>query len=124
MSVRLKLESEYHCFPIWGQDSEYPDLSDIPQYGWTDEIDPADLPLSQATIDRLNAWQDIYDKTFNEEYPSEPFEWSKQEQEFYETEGISLWEQLQKELGHEYKVFYKRENNSLSKYPIEAVQRS
>jgi hypothetical protein len=91
---------------------------------WTDKIDPADLPLSQEIIDRLNAWQAIYDKTFNEEYPSEPFDWNQQEQEFYEAEGISLWEQLQQELGHEYEVFYRRDSTSLSKHTIEAIQRS
>ncbi|WP_375327996.1 hypothetical protein [Microcystis sp. BLCC-F210] len=56
MAIRIKLWADYGSYPLWGVDE-------------IDNIAPEELPLSQATIQRLNAWQDTYDKTLNQDYP-------------------------------------------------------
>ena len=56
MAIRIKLWADYGSYPLWGVDE-------------IDNIAPEELPLSQATIQRLNPWQDTYDKTLNQDYP-------------------------------------------------------
>lgn len=56
MAIRIKLLTDYGSYPLWGVDE-------------IDNIAPEELPLSKETIQRLNAWQDTYDKTLNQDYP-------------------------------------------------------
>ena len=96
MIKKIKLMADYDCYPLWG----------IDEIG---EIDPSELPLSEETIKRLTKWKGIYDDILNWDDPAASDFTSEAERLAFEREGISLWQQLQKELGYEYTVYYKSE---------------
>lgn len=102
--------ADFDCYPLW-------DMDDV------GDIDPAELPLSEQTIARLLAWQKIYDGIIDWDDPASAGFASEEERVAFEREGISLWQQLQKELGDEYKIVYKSElqRRVLSK-PEEALE--
>jgi hypothetical protein len=110
MIIKIKLEPDYHSWPLWGLDEQYFDNSELPQYGWIDEIDPKELPLSKKTIERLCAWADLYDSAFFDSDGKEDFNgagtWDVEQWHFFWKEGFDLWVQLRKELSAEYEVFY------------------
>ena len=95
MAIRIKLWADYGSYPIWGVDE-------------IDNIAPEELPLSQQTIDRLNAWQDAYDQTLNQDYPPLSDFSSPQAKRNFEREGINLWQKLRVELAPDYEVFYQK----------------
>jgi hypothetical protein len=94
MMQRIKLMADFDCYPLWDMDDG-------------GDIDPTDLPLSEATIERLLNWQNIYDGIIDWDDPASAGFASKQEEIAFEREGISLWQKVQKELGDDYQVFYK-----------------
>ncbi|MDB9514370.1 hypothetical protein PN499_24520 [Kamptonema animale CS-326] len=96
MVQRIKLMADFDCYPLW----------DIDDAG---DIDPTELPLSEETIERLLNWQKIYDGIIDWDDPALAGFASEQEKIAFEREGISLWQQLQKELGDEYQVVYKNQ---------------
>ncbi|MDJ0661467.1 MAG: hypothetical protein QNJ42_18550 [Crocosphaera sp.] len=105
MAIKIKLWADYESYPIWGVDE-------------IDNIAPEELPLSQATIKRLNAWQNTYDQTLNQDYtPLSNFPNQQAEIDFNQ-EGILLWQQLRLELSPDYEVFYQN-NHQLFKHPNE-----
>lgn len=93
MYTRIKLMTDYNYYPLW-------DMDDV------GDIDPTELPLSEATIERLLNWQKIYDGIIDWDAPAAAGFASAQEEIAFEREGISLWLQLQKELGDEYEIVY------------------
>jgi hypothetical protein len=93
MYTRIKLMTDYNYYPLW-------DMDDV------GDIDPTELPLSEATIERLLNWQKIYDGIIDWDDPVSAGFASAQEEIAFEREGISLWKQLQKELGDEYEIVY------------------
>jgi hypothetical protein len=93
MLQRIKLMPEYNCYPLWDRDDG-------------GDIEPWELPLSEATIERLLNWQKIYDGIIDWDDPASAGFASEQEKIAFEIEGISLWKQLQKELGDEYEIAY------------------
>ncbi|MEG5163802.1 hypothetical protein QUB37_25810 [Microcoleus sp. AT3-A2] len=93
MLQRIKLMPDYSCYPLWNRDDG-------------GDIEPWELPLSEATIERLLNWQDIYDQTIDWDDPASAGFASEKEKRVFEREGISLWKQLQKELGDEYEIVY------------------
>jgi hypothetical protein len=103
MAIRIKLWADYGSYPIWGVDE-------------IDNIAPEELPLSQQTIDRLNAWQDAYDQTLNQDYPPLSDFSSPQVKRNFEREGINLWQKLRVELAPDYEVFY-QDGSQLLKDP-------
>ena len=110
MKIKLKIDPDYHTWGIWGLDLEDMEGREDPPYYWNDIIDPDKLPISQATVQRVNAWAETYDSSFldsegNEDF-SEPSLWSKEQWQSFWQEGFDLWIQLQQELGKEYEVFY------------------
>lgn len=94
MMQRIKLMADFDCYPLWDMDDG-------------GDIDPTDLPLSEATIERLLNWQNIYDGIIDWDDPASAGFASKQEERAFEREGISLWQKVQQELGDDYQVFYK-----------------
>jgi len=96
MYKKIKLMADFDCYPLW-------DLDDA------GDIDPASLPLISETIARLGKWQKSYDRIINWEDPASSDFASEEDRVAFEREGISLWQQLQKELGYEYQVVYKSE---------------
>ncbi|HAT14909.1 MAG TPA: hypothetical protein DCS91_16235 [Microcoleaceae bacterium UBA11344] len=93
MLQRIKLMPDYSCYPLWDRDDG-------------GDVEPWELPLSEATIERLLNWQKIYDGIIDWDDPAAAGFASVQEEIVFEREGISLWLQLQKELGDEYEIVY------------------
>ena len=93
MVQRIKLMADFDCYPLW----------DIDDGG---DIEPWELPLSKETIERLLNWQKIYDGIIDWNDPASAGFASEKEERTFEREGISLWQQLQKELGDKYQVVY------------------
>jgi hypothetical protein len=108
MAIKIKLWADYGSYPIWVVDE-------------IDNIAPEELPLSQPTIQRLNAWQDTYDQTLNQDYPPLSAFPNQQAEIDFNQEGIRLWEQLRLELSPDYEVFYQN-NHQLFKDPIQQPQ--
>jgi len=96
MKKKIELLADYGCSPLW----EYED-NDL-----VDNAPPSEYPLSEATIERLLNWQKIYDGIIDWDDPAAADFASVQEEIVFEREGISLWLQLQKELGDEYEIVY------------------
>jgi hypothetical protein len=94
MVQRIKLMADFDCYPLWDMDDG-------------GDIDPTDLPLSEATIERLLNWQKIYDGIIDWDDPASAGFASLKEEIAFERKGISLWCQLKRELGDDYQVFYK-----------------
>lgn len=110
MAIRIKLWADYGSYPLWGVDE-------------IDNIAPEELPLSKETIQRLNAWQDTYDKTLDQDYPPLSDFPNQQAEMDFKQEGISLWKQLCLELAPDYEVFYQNEGQ-LFRHPKEITTKS
>ena len=96
MAQQIKLMADYESWPLWWAGDADPG-----------NIDPHTLPLSPATIARLEAWADAFDATLNRDDPaSSDFPSDAAFQEF-EAEGRDLWQQLRDELAPEYQVLYR-----------------
>lgn len=93
--MKIKLMADYGCYPLWWAGGD--------EVG---DIDPATLPLSQETLSRLEKWADACDAKLNWDDPASSGFPSPQAKEAFEEEGVSLWQQLRKELAPEYEVFY------------------
>lgn len=89
----IKLMPDYECHPLWNMSPD--------EYG---DVDPLDLPISDALKLRLKAWAAKYDETLDVNYPpNSGFKSEALELEFRE-EGKLLAESLQNELGVGYVV--------------------
>ena len=91
MGTRLKLMSDYHCFPLWAMPGN---------------IDPDDLPLSDELKSALHQWATSYDRTLNHDYPPDSGFADPKDEEAFEVEGVRLGQELQRELGGLYEVVY------------------
>ncbi|BAZ51330.1 hypothetical protein NIES4103_39790 [Nostoc sp. NIES-4103] len=87
--------ADYGCDPLWWADAD--------KIG---NIDPARLPLSQESINRLRKWAADYNATLNWQDPANSSDLSAEAEEAFEEEGIKLWKQLQTELAPNYQVVY------------------
>ncbi len=90
---KIKLMADYQCYPLW----------DIEKVG---NIDPNQLPISAVLKKHLNIWAECYDEILVIDNPK--FSGFKNEVEAlaFEAQGQFMWQQLQKELGNTYEVFY------------------
>lgn len=93
MVQKIKLMAEYNYFPLWDMEE-------------ADNLEPEELPISSATIERLSNWAKCYDNIINWDKPKEAAFKNLIEKEAFEQEGLVLWQQLQEELAPYYKVFY------------------
>lgn len=92
---KIKLMTDYGCFPLW-------DASGVT----CGNIDPGYLPISSVLRNRLFQWSIAYDQTLNEEDPlNSGFVDDFEKKKFLE-EGEAIYEELKKELGSDYLVFY------------------
>jgi hypothetical protein len=108
MVKRIKLMSDYGCYPIWGIDE-------------INNIAPEKLPLEAETISRLNAWANLFDDGLNWDDPAGESLWSREDAQFFQQEKISLWHQLHHELSPEYEVYlYLFSCGGLIKHPDES----
>ena len=95
MTQKIKLMLDYGCYPLWWHDSD--------QIG---NIEPATLPLSQATLKRLEALAEANNAQLNWDDPANSPEPTEAELDAWEREGVELWQQLQTELSPDYEVVY------------------
>lgn len=95
MMQQIKLMADYDCWPVWwAGDAE------------SGNIDPSNLPLSAATIARLEVWAAMFDATLNRDDPASSDFPGDEAFEVFEDEGQALWRQLCDELAPEYQVRY------------------
>jgi hypothetical protein len=96
MSTRkiIKLMADYQCFPLWAAGGE------------VGNVDPATLPISEATRTRLADWAAAFDRTLKDENPRESGFEDPAEAAAFEKEGSELWRALLRELSPEYTVVY------------------
>lgn len=95
MAQHIKLMADYECWPLWWAGDAEPG-----------NIDPNRLPLSPATIARLEVWADTFDATLNRDDPMASSFPSPEASQAFDDEGLALWRQLRDELAPEYKVSY------------------
>jgi len=95
MTIKIKLMPDYCSYPLWGIDPD--NIGDI---------NPASLPLSKKTIDRLEKWAATYDAILKWDDPASSGFATLEETEKFEREGLGLWHQLREELDPNYEVRY------------------
>jgi hypothetical protein len=84
----IKVMADYDTFPLWRSGE-----------GGVVNIDPADLPITQALVQALTQWAQAYDATLDREYPPDSkFPSAAAEAEFHAA-GERLARQLSKQLG-------------------------
>lgn len=93
MYKRLKLMPDYECFALWDIDG-------------VANVDPAKLPISGGLKERIGRWEDAYDNTLNQDDPTASGFRNSDEENSFDREGRSIWEELKKELGESYDVRY------------------
>ncbi|QYO62986.1 hypothetical protein [Leptolyngbya sp. 7M] len=93
MVLRFKLKANYSSWPTW--------YADGVRVG---DFDPAQLPISQETLQRLLKWQEVYDSTYQDDYPYNSSFPSQEAREIWGRERLRLWAQLHNELSSEYEV--------------------
>ncbi len=89
----LKLMPDYFSFPLWDTDAP-------------DNVDPAALPLSDATRARLAAWAAEFDAILNMDDPAASDFPSPEAERAFDQEGFQLWRQVSQELDGQYAVSY------------------
>ncbi|PKE27836.1 hypothetical protein CWS43_24470 [Rahnella sp. AA] len=92
----IKLMADYQCFPLWEASP-----------GVVGNIDPRDLPISEALQVRLLEWASVYDCTLDMNDPAfSGFEHAELAESFKKN-GLELVTMLQTELGTEYSVIHR-----------------
>lgn len=90
---RIKLMADYHCWALWEAGEK--------EVG---NIDPATLPLSEATRRALAAWVESYDRTLNWDDPGGSHGQTPEFLEAFRCEGGRLLLRLREELGPDFEV--------------------
>ena len=95
MLKRLKLMADYGGTALWG-------------IGAADggPIDPHELPLTDNLRTAIQRWADAYDRTLNQDYPTDSGFTDPSEQEAFEVEGMRLWRELQAQLEPGWSIAY------------------
>lgn len=89
----LRFMPAHQRWPTWS-------LDDIPE-----PVDPASLGLSAVLLTRIQAWDDAYQASFDENSYKEPFVWefpSVEAERFWVLEGRSISDALRQEWGGPY----------------------
>ncbi len=93
MVKRLKLMPDYECFALWDIDS-------------VENVDPANLPISDDLKARIGRWEDQYDDTLNQDDPTESGFPSVDDEADFDSEGRLICKELRDELGETYNAIY------------------
>lgn len=88
---------EYGAGCLWARDNE-----EEPFYS----IDPGEVGISIALINQLEAFNNIYQDTLNEDYPPDSRFPSKDAESDFEKRGIDIWEKLSLELSPDITIIY------------------
>jgi|SRR5690554_4546548 len=93
MVKRLKLMPDYECFALWDIDI-------------VENVDPANLPISDDLKARIGRWEDRYDDTLNQDDPAASGFPSVDEENAFDNEGRLICKELKNELGESYDISY------------------
>ncbi|RYF95399.1 MAG: hypothetical protein EON95_01730 [Caulobacteraceae bacterium] len=85
----IRLMADYQCWPLWDEDGN---------------VDPADLPLSDALRRRLVAWAQAFEAGFDWDDPAASPPMSPQAEAAFVAERERLGADLQAELGEAWRV--------------------
>ncbi len=96
----VTLMADYYSSPLWWRG----DLAG--------NIALDELPLTEATRSRLQAWADQYDVTLNREDPASSGFPSQDEADAFVAQGYELLRDLRRELGPDYEVVYRPEGSA------------
>ena len=87
MSKVLRVQADYNCYSIWSDhDSDY--------------LEPADLGLSEGLGERIKAWEQRCDATYDSGFASDS------DRERFHADGQQLVSAIQQEVGPDYSVQY------------------
>jgi hypothetical protein len=92
----LKLMPDFGCFPIWI----------MGENGYFENIDPAQLSISETLRKQLYHFGKQYDQTLNQNYPPDSRFPSEKDVIEFEHSEISIWQELIREVGNLYEVVY------------------
>jgi hypothetical protein len=96
MTIKIKLMADYACDPLWWIEGDK-----------VGNIDLETLPISQELIQKLREWATIYSNTLNWDDPANSVGFINEEEKYaFVKQGYQLADQLVKELGNNYSVFY------------------
>ena len=95
MAKRIKLMADYDCWPLWGMEDDA-----------IGNIDPATLPLTPETLDRLSRWAETFDSWLDRADPANSPPVSQADLDAFEREGRDLWSRLGEELGDGFEIHY------------------
>ncbi len=93
---QMKLMAEVQCWPLWWDERDA-----------FDNIDPATLGLSARLVDRLKAWAARWSSQYDLANAPAGVDWTEEESDAFDQEGITRWKDLQRELSGRYRVVYK-----------------
>ena len=86
--------ADWECWPLWEV---------APEVG---NIDPATLPLSKATQQRLKRWAEALDAVLDQTYPPDSRFPTPAQRQAFKQEGRGLLVVLRQKLGDGYRVIY------------------
>lgn len=92
----IKIMPEYGCSPLWLYEG----------YNAAKSIEIKEVNISEGLKSKIQNWADIYESTFNEDYPPDSMFSNSDDEKSFEVEGLEIWKQLQKEIGNEYVIRY------------------
>ncbi len=82
----LRLSPEFGCWPLWDDATG-------------DNLDPADLPIPAALLDRIKTWDDAFQATLDPSYPPDSRFPTEADEQAWLTEGDAVFEALVQALG-------------------------
>ena len=82
----FRLAPEFGCWPIWDDATG-------------DNLDPAELPLSLALVERIRRWDDAFQATLDPDYPPDSRFPDKAAEAAWRAEGNALFDALIAALG-------------------------
>jgi hypothetical protein len=99
---RLRFFFDYESTCLWS-------ANDAARAAFGYPVDPKRLPLSAGTtseIDRLSRW---FDTSLNWSYPPDPGPWRQDECDRFNRAVVTLFEQIQAELGDAFEVIFEQD---------------
>ena len=97
MKYKLRFMPEYYATSLWAQDQATEDI-----YGY--EISYQSLGLSKALIEALEAYDEKILSLIDWKDPAGPFVIHKDERKALYENGLSLLEDIKKELGNDFQI--------------------
>jgi len=102
--IKLRFSPEYNCSPIWQ-----------PSYGYSENIDPRSLPISNSLLQSIIEWDNDFQKCFDFDLNNKEF-YKQEDSELEDAKdkiAYMIYLNLCEELGEKYEVeFYFYVSNS------------